>query len=100
MLLFNDYVDPCPGPVDNNTLDGYSKHKGMRILHQNILGLVTNFYDLCAFFDAHKIIDNLTLSETNFDDHGDLHQIPEYVFMKWNRKTGIGVESLCMLKKE
>ena len=91
LLLLCGDIETCPGP----DMKVFMNTRGMKILHQNVRGLFSNFVCIEQLLDQHKKIDILSLSEThitdsNFDDNKGLFQIPGYTFTYQNRSKGKG----------
>ena len=88
-------METCPGPQmeSNKENSKFFQSKGMKILHQNIRGLLSNLSALQEFFDRHKNIDIMTLSETHINTDTaciSLYNIPGYTFIKRDRQQGKG----------
>ena len=103
ILLCGD-VESCPGPTSAqigggeriiDELMSLLKVKGLKILHQNTRGLLSNFAYISELFQSFKGIDILTLSETHIDEQDGLepdsyYDIPGYSFISRPRKSGKG----------
>ena len=96
LLLICGDIESCPGPAHHiNEMDMLCKSKGMKLFHQNIRGIFTNFNGLCELFDSNQNIDVMTLSETHLSDtdltsNPELYKIHGYDFIYRNRKEGKG----------
>ena len=84
LLLVCGDIESCPGP----SIFG---QKGLKIVHQNVRGLLTNFHMVENFTDTHKI-DILTLSETHITETQDssMFAIDGFTFLHKNRLSGSG----------
>lgn len=95
--LAND-VELQPGPVGSSSshdilsdLRDLSTKNGLKIIHQNIRGLVANKDSLCQMIDDSKHIDIISLSETHLSDSEEAQvQLDGYTFINRPRKTGKG----------
>ena len=88
-----------PGPTSTDTeklhieeLSNLLKHRGIKIFHQNVRGLLTNI-DKVKIFRDFKNIDILTLSETHINDdiyneNAKLCEVPGFKFIHRNRING------------
>jgi len=77
----------------HENVNAFTEKKGLKIFHQNVRGLFTNFNLIQNLFSTCKKIDILTVSETHingFNDNNDLYQIDGYNFIQRNRKQGKG----------
>ena len=91
LLLLCGDIEICPGPIDS--MSKLTMSRGVKILHQNIRGLLGNIWNLTTVFEKYKNIDILTVSETHinsgsYSDNDYLYQIPGYSFEKRNRRNG------------
>ena len=71
----------------------FIEKKGLKIFHQNVRGLFTNFTFLQKLFKECKNIYILSLSETHingYNNNNELYQIHGYDFVQRNRKHGKG----------
>ena len=103
ILLCGD-VESCPGPISasidseriNDELTLLLRVKGLKILHQNVRCLSSNFAYMLELLQSFKGIDILTLSETHIDEKGELehellfYDIADYSFISRSRKSGKG----------
>ena len=85
LLMFGD-IESCPGSQEES-LNGFMKSRGLKVFHQNVRGLFTNFVHVKELLDCHKGMDILSLSETHiinnqYDDNDDLFAIDGYKFIK------------------
>ena len=76
-------------------LEYFTNKRGLKIFHQNIRGIFTNFTKLEHLLDQCKGIDVLSLSETHiktntFNDNENLYKIRGYHFVQQCRKEGNG----------
>ena len=83
-----------PGSLDTRNTTDFCNQGGLKILHQNIRGLLTNLNGLSVILQSNNI-DVMTLSETHvidlaYNDKDDLYKIPGYTYIKSNRKNGKG----------
>ena len=70
LLIYRD-VEVQPGPSFSRVeLQEFISRKGMKIMHQNIRGLGSNFDMLQEFVESHNKIDILALSGTHLTDNG------------------------------
>ena len=71
LLLICGDVEVQPGPQSLSRVEfqEFISRKGMKIVHQNIRGLESNFDMLQEFVESHDKIDILTLSETHLTDN-------------------------------
>lgn len=86
-------IETCPGPErDIPELKRLLCQKGLKILQQNVRGLLSNKVYLCELFQSFDGIDILTMSETRTteQDPNSLYYIPGYSFTSRARTTGIG----------
>ena len=71
LLIYRDVeVQPGPQSFSRVELQEFISRKGMKIMHQNIRGLGSNFDMLQEFVESHNKIDMLALSETHLTDNG------------------------------
>ena len=71
----------------------YVKHRGIKIFHQNVRGLLTNIDKVKILFRGFKSIDILTLSETHinnntYNDNAKLYEVLGFTFIYRNRENG------------
>lgn len=96
LLLMSGDIETCPGPNHCiEEMDRICKQSGMKLFHQNIRGIFSNFNGLCELFQSNPNIDILTLSETHLNDadfngNQGLYNIQGYEFVCRNRKVGKG----------
>ena len=95
LLLICGDIEACPGPTQTTTLEDITRMRGIKIIHQNIRGLLGSFGNLCATLGKYKNIDIITLSEThitdgNSDEITNLFNIPGYAFSFKCRVNGSG----------
>jgi exonuclease III len=93
-LLFYGNIETCPDRTYRNEIFTFCKQRGMKIIHQNIRGLQSNFNLLQELIHGNDF-DIITLSETHlvnsgFNDINDLYELPDYTFIKRNREHGQG----------
>ena len=76
LLILCGDIEPHPGP-QQLTREEFQRHfltnKGMKIAHQNIRGIISNFDMLQEFISTHSGIDILSLSETHLSDENAKH---------------------------
>ena len=91
-------IETQPGP--NSLTRGefqkqFISRKGLKIMHQNIRGILSNFDMLQEVVALHKNIDIVTLSETHLSEDSliDLCELDGYTFLDRNRvhRKGGGV---------
>ena len=99
LLLVCGDIEPHPGLTNTDIeklhveeLSNLLRHRGIKIFHQNVRGLLTNI-DKVKIFRDFKNIDILTLSETHINDHtyydnAKLYEVPGFKFTHRNRKSG------------
>ena len=69
----------------------FSSKKGLKILHQNIRGLLTNKHNICQILDSFKNLHIFSLSETYLSADNEVEaQIEGYTFIAKPRSTGKG----------
>ena len=78
--------------ADVTQFEEFFKSKGLKLLHQNVRGLFTNFSELETLFCKHTDIDILGVTEThtNRDIPNGFFNIENYQFISRPRTTGIG----------
>ena len=97
MLLLSGDINPLPSPNINHSLtrEEFKQNlsaRGLKMVHQNIHGLVHNFDVLEEFINTHKEIDLLSLSETHpsSDTLSDSLLLGAYTFLGKCQLTRIG----------
>ena len=89
LLLICGDIELCPGPHAQENLTDISKLRGIKLVHQNIRGLLSKKYILETLFTSEKFI--MTLSETHIASvNSELFQIPGFKFVQKNRIAGEG----------
>ena len=89
LLLICGDIELCPGPHAQENLTDISKLRGIKLVHQNIRGLLSKKYILETLFTSEKFI--ITLSETHIASvNSELFQIPGFKFVQKNRIAGEG----------
>ena len=100
LLLICGDIELHPGPTNTNIeklhieeLSNLLKHRGIKIFHQNVRGLLTNIDKVKVLFCDFKNIDILTLSETHinddtYNDNAKLYEVPGFKFVHRNRING------------
>ena len=76
--------------------------RGLKVLHQNIRGLLCNFCSLQEFVSSNQNIDVLTLTETHIsskENNGDLYKLSGYNFESRERQSGKGGGVGCYVKE-
>ena len=69
----------------------FSSKKGLKILHQNIRGLLTNKHNICQILDGLKNLHIFSLSETHLSADNEVEaQIEGYTFIGKSRSSGKG----------
>ena len=69
----------------------FSSKKGLKILHQNIRGLLTNKHNICQILDGLKNLHIFSLSETHLSADNEVEaQIEGYKFIGKSRSSGKG----------
>ena len=72
-------------------LNEFSSRKGLKILHQNIRGLLTNKHSICQILDGLKNLHILSLSETHLSADDEVQaQIEGYAYIGKARTSGQG----------
>lgn len=74
-------------------LDDYFKNRGLKILHQNIRGLMCNFPSLQHLLHTYKQADIFALTETHIDENtanANVYEITGYEFISRHRENGSG----------
>ena len=90
LLMLCGDIETLPGP-NLLTRDEFQQHsvssKGLKIFHQNIRGILSNFDMLQEFLVSHKNIDIATISETHLsgENHIDLCELDGYTFKSKSR---------------
>ena len=72
---------------------GFMKQKGLKILHQNVRGLLCNLPLIQKFLYTHQNTDVFCCSEMHIKDYEnihDLYKVEGYDFVSRNRATGNG----------
>ena len=100
LLLLCGDVEPCLGPSQNTRfnpeIERLTSKNGVKILHQNVRGLSSNFDHIVELLRSFPNMDVLTLSETHLqqgksdEDPEALYSIPGYSFVNKPRKSGKG----------
>ena len=83
-------IETKPGPnllTRDEFQQQFVSSKGLKIIHQNIRGILSNFDMLQEFLVSHKNIDIATLSETHLSEENliDLCELDGYTFLNRNR---------------
>lgn len=88
LLLLSGDIETCPGP----TFAEFTDMRGMKIIHQNIRGLLHNFAEFNVVLEKYKNIDIITLSETHTtqQDEESIFSIPGFTFVSKPRVNGPG----------
>ena len=69
----------------------FSSKKGLKILHENIRGLLTNKHNICQILDGLKNLHIFSLSETHLSADNEVEvQIEGYKFIGKSRSSGKG----------
>jgi len=94
LLLLAGDVEVLPGP-DMNPIEHFTKSNGIKIMHQNIRGLLNEKDNLEAIIKEKDSFDIFTLSETHIienhhQDNDNLYKLEGYRFLKRNRPVGKG----------
>eukprot|EP00794_Sanderia_malayensis_P010377 gene10377-11459_t len=81
-----------PEPAKAKLADEFFKTRGLKLLHQNARGLLSNFHAIEKFMHSYKDIDILAVTETHINNKSEegLFEIPNYQFVANNRKRGQG----------
>ena len=83
LLLICGDIELCPGPHARENLTDISKLRRIKLVHQNIKGLLSKKNILETLFTNEKFI--ITLSETHITSvNSELFQIPGYKFVQKN----------------
>ena len=81
LLLICGDIELCPGPHVQENLTDISKLRGIKLVHQNIRGLLSKKDILETLFTNEKFI--ITLSETHIASvNSELFQIPGFKFVQ------------------
>ena len=82
-------VEKCPGSTEPNIQDLFNQ-KGLKVFHQNTLGLFHNIAKLSTFLNTHKNMQIFSLSKTHADNATptQLFEIPGYTFINKSRDVG------------
>ena len=94
LLMMCGDIESFPGPQEES-LNGFMKSRGLKVFHQNVRGIFTNFVHVQELLDRYKGMDILSLSETHiinsqYDGNDDLLSIDGYKIIKRNRKDRNG----------
>ena len=86
--------ESCPGP-HQDCLGEFLNSRGLKMFHQNVRGLFSNFVNVQELLDGGNRMDILSLSETHiindgYDDNDTLYTVDGYRFIKRNRDGGRG----------
>ena len=92
ILLCGDIkTQPGPEMLSRAQFQTFLSRKGLKITHQNITGLESNFEMLQEFVTSLKKIDIISLSETHLTDESySDYSLPSYNFIFRNRDQGKG----------
>ena len=89
LLLICGDIELCLEPHAQENLTDISKLRGIKLVHQNIRGLLSKKDILATLFTNEKFI--LILSETHIASvNSELFQIPDFKFVQKNRIAGEG----------
>ena len=100
LLLICGDRESHPGPTNADVeklhikeLSNLLKHRGTKIFHQNVRGLLTDIDKVKILFRDLKNIDILTLSETHINDNtcndnAKLYEVSGFQFIYQNQKNG------------
>ena len=94
MLLMCGDIESCPGP-QQDCLAEFLNNRGLKMFHQNVRGLFSNFVNIQELLNRSNRMDILSLSEIHItegghDDNDSLFAVDGYRFIKRNRKKGQG----------
>ena len=95
MLLMCGDIESCPGP-QQDCLGEFLNSRGLKMFHQNVRGLFSNFVNVQELLDRGNRMDILSVSETHiiindgYDDNDTLYTVDGYRFIKRNRDGGRG----------
>ena len=83
LLMICGDVERLPG---QQVMEHFSNTRGIKKIHQNIKGLLTNIGSLTLLLNTYKNIDIITLSETHitygsWKDSSGLYAIPGFTFI-------------------
>ena len=98
ILLCGD-IETQPGPesLSRAQFQTFLSRKGLKIIHQNIRGLESNFEMLQEFVTSLKKIDIISLSETHLTDESySDYSLSSYNFIFRNRDQGKVAVLLCI----
>ena len=96
LLLICSDIESQTGPnnesISRSDFQQFLCCKGIKVAHQNIRGIISNFDILQEFLLSHKNIDVLTISETHLSDdtHNSSLKIEGFNFVHRYRKSGKG----------
>ena len=95
LLILCGDIELIPSPVNVSFLFEFFGEHGLKIVHQNIHGLLDKFNLLEALVNKHNCKINYILSETHImdsdkNDENDLYELPGYRFNKRNQQNGNG----------
>ena len=80
----------------------FTKKRGLKLFHQNVRGILTNFIHIEHLLDQCKNIDILSLSETHiktYSSNDNLYKIQGYQFIQRSRDKGNGSGVAFYLKE-
>ena len=93
LLVFYTPGNGITNEAYTKCLDEYFKSRGLKILHQNIRGLICNLPLLQHFMSTYKQTDIMALTETHIDketSNVSLYEIEGYEFISKHRDRGSG----------
>ena len=78
--------------ADAKLVDEFFKTKGLKLLHQNVRGFLSNFHSIENFMYSYKDIDIFGVTETHISQYctESLFEIPDYQFISRHRSKGQG----------
>ena len=81
-----------PDTTNAKLVEDFFKTKGLKLLHLNVRGLLSNFTNLQKFIHDNKSIDIFAVTETHINDNSEekLFIITNYSFIAKSRSTGKG----------
>ena len=94
LLSCTGNIETCDSEIDTTTsLVHFTKKRGLKLFHQNVRGILSNFIHIEHLLDQCKNIDILSLSETHiktYYNNDNLYKIQGYQFIQRSRDKGNG----------
>ena len=81
-----------PETTDAKLAEDFFKARGLKLLHQNVRGLLTNFHNVQKFLNDNQATDIFAVTETHINNNTqeNLFSIHNYQFISSGRKSGKG----------